>query len=58
MLQRIYGTAWRTKQELSAYYDFKAEAARRCCMAAECTLLSLLGALFRQLVTWPVLMQR
>ena len=29
MLQRIYGTAWRTKEELSAYNDFKTEAARR-----------------------------
>ena len=37
MLQRIYGTAWRSKQELTAYHDFKAEAARRCtwfCMLA------------------------
>lgn len=29
MLQRIYGTAWRTKEELTAYNDFKVEAARR-----------------------------
>ena len=29
MLQRVYGTAWRTKAELSAYQDFKVEAARR-----------------------------
>ena len=29
MLQRIYGTAWSTPEELKAYNDFKAEAARR-----------------------------
>ena len=29
MLQRIYGTAWETPEQLQAYNDFKAEAARR-----------------------------
>ena len=29
MLQRIYGTAWETPEQLQAYIDFKAEAARR-----------------------------
>ncbi|KAK9806451.1 hypothetical protein WJX73_008525 [Symbiochloris irregularis] len=29
MLQRIYGTAWRSKDELAAYHNFRAEAARR-----------------------------
>jgi threonyl-tRNA synthetase len=29
MLQRIYGTAWETPEQLKAYNDFKAEAARR-----------------------------
>jgi threonyl-tRNA synthetase len=28
-LQRIYGTAWESKEQLQAYKDFKAEAARR-----------------------------
>ena len=32
MLQRIYGTAWRTKEELAAYNNFKVEAARRCAL--------------------------
>ncbi len=29
-LQRVYGTAWETKEQLKAYQDFKAEAERRC----------------------------
>jgi len=29
MLQRIYGTAWETAEQLQAYNDFKAEAKRR-----------------------------
>ena len=29
MLQRIYGTAWETPQQLAAYYNLKEEAARR-----------------------------
>ena len=29
MLQRIYGTAWGSPEEMKAYNDFKAEAARR-----------------------------
>lgn len=28
-LQRVYGTAWQTKEQLKAYQDFKAEAERR-----------------------------
>ena len=28
-LQRIYGTAWETKEQLKAYVQLKAEAARR-----------------------------
>ena len=28
-LQRIYGTAWESKEQLQAYKEFKAEAARR-----------------------------
>lgn len=28
-LQRIYGTAWENKEQLQAYKEFKAEAARR-----------------------------
>eukprot|EP00208_Stichococcus_sp_RCC1054_P007308 CAMPEP_0206145366 /NCGR_PEP_ID=MMETSP1473-20131121/27127_1 /ASSEMBLY_ACC=CAM_ASM_001109 /TAXON_ID=1461547 /ORGANISM="Stichococcus sp, Strain RCC1054" /LENGTH=719 /DNA_ID=CAMNT_0053541539 /DNA_START=164 /DNA_END=2323 /DNA_ORIENTATION=+ len=28
-LQRVYGTAWETKEQLKAYQDFKAEAERR-----------------------------
>ena len=36
MLQRVYGTAWKSKEQLKAYEQFKAEAARRClpCAAA------------------------
>ena len=36
MLQRVYGTAWKSKEQLKAYEQFKAEAARRCppCTAA------------------------
>ena len=30
MLQRVYGTAWKSKEQLKAYEQFKAEAARRC----------------------------
>jgi len=33
-LQRIYGTAWESKEQLQAYKDFKAEAARRCCFSS------------------------
>ncbi|KAG1654230.1 hypothetical protein FOA52_005326 [Chlamydomonas sp. UWO 241] len=29
MLQRLYGTAWESKEQLAAYYNLKAEAARR-----------------------------
>ena len=29
MLQRIYGTAWETMEQLNAYLHFKAEAKRR-----------------------------
>lgn len=29
-LQRIYGTAWETKEQLKAYQQLKIEAARRC----------------------------
>ena len=28
-LQRVYGTAWQTKEQLKAYQEFKAEAERR-----------------------------
>ena len=38
-LQRIYGTAWETKEQLKAYQQLKVEAARRsgycyCCVSA------------------------
>lgn len=36
MLQRVYGTAWKSKEQLKAYEQFKAEAARRC---ASCQLI-------------------
>lgn len=29
MLQRIYGTAWETEEQLKAYLHFKEEAKRR-----------------------------
>ena len=29
MLQRVYGTAWKSKEQLKAYEQLKAEAARR-----------------------------
>ncbi len=29
MLQRVYGTAWETAEQLTAYQTLKAEAARR-----------------------------
>ncbi len=35
-LQRVYGTAWQTKEQLKAYQDFKAEAERRCVLPCQC----------------------
>ena len=39
-LQRIYGTAWETKEQLKAYQQLKVEAARRLDMTAIRSLLT------------------
>ncbi len=36
MLQRVYGTAWKSKEQLKAYEQLKVEAARRCGGRAGC----------------------
>ena len=36
-LQRIYGTAWESKEQLKAYQQLKIEAARRCDHLFLCT---------------------
>jgi len=36
MLQRVYGTAWKSKEQLKAYEQLKVEAARRCSARAGC----------------------
>ena len=44
MLQRLYGTAWRSKDELAAYHNFRAEAARRSVRWWKCKWCSVLLA--------------
>ncbi|KAK9839849.1 hypothetical protein WJX81_005869 [Elliptochloris bilobata] len=54
MLQRVYGTAWKSKEQLKAYEQFKAEAARRDHrkLGAELELFSINEAAGPGLVFW------
>ena len=54
MLSRVYGTAWRTKEELKAYGALKAEAARRDHrkLGAELDLFSIQESVGPGLVLW------